>query len=576
MKKWLYSGRNADKPKSTFFGGIRENNHGKLFFNIDDATNIPGGFFILDGYIIPRNHARHFQGDDLSSLLAELLNQFGKDWILHVKGIFTIVIFWKDEFYFANDHLALNKIYWQEHSQSVSNCFNSLSDFSENRRISLASAQSRVLFHRDIGEITPLEGIYKTRFGCQIWISDGSLNRNYYFDPHQLLSGKVESRSPEEFALSLDMTLKNLESYYPEGKHYITLTGGKDARTGLAFLRSRNKEVIGFTYGNPDSKDAVFARKIAQKATVDHVIPDLPHSEDEWIQAIEGCMEVETTFVNIHRAYRYHAFKSVFKTGGTYWAGYMGGEWLMGLYEDALVFPKWLTDLNHRPFEESILNHAHFYGKWNQWTPEIQLEIDRFTVLAAERGKKGLLNFELMFQIGVLHHQQDIVLSQRLGARPFPFFMDIDVLDLIFTSQFSFFNQNNQSKNLFKRWGLYELNIRLQHMLMPNWDHVPYGKKGSYTPFVYLLGPILWGLYKTLHYLLEKKDYPPNFIYPSEWRKVITDMFYKMMLDTESAIHSIFDTHQLWCQLQEDNALLSEKDWKRYSTVLNLYVHAKI
>lgn len=196
--------------------------------------------------------------------------------------------------------------------------------------------------------------------------------------------------------------------------------------------------MIGFTYGNPDSKDAVFAGKIAQKATVDHVIPDLPHSEDEWIQAIEGCTEVETTFVNIHRAYRYHAFKSVFKTGGTYWAGYMGGEWLMGLYEDALVFPKWLTDLNHKPFDESIINHVHFYGKWNEWTPEIQLEIDRFTALAAERGKNGLLNFELMFQIGVLHHQQDIVLSQRLGARPFPFFMDIDVLDLIFTSQFSF------------------------------------------------------------------------------------------------------------------------------------------
>lgn len=84
------------------------------------------------------------------------------------------------------------------------------------------------------------------------------------------------------------------------------------------------------------------------------------------------------------------------------------------------------------------------------------------------------------------------------------------------------------------------------------------------------------GIVQDFALFVGEKDYPPNFIYPSEWRKVITDMFYKMMLDTESAIHSIFDTHQLWCQLQEDNALLSEKDWKRYSTVLNLYVHAKI
>jgi hypothetical protein len=198
-------------------------------------------------------------------------------------------------------------------------------------------------------------------------------------------------------------------------------------------------------------------------------------------------------------------------------------------------------------------------------------EVQRIQKKVDQVSDSKSLQFIWMFEIGVLHHAQDIELAAVEGAYPYPFMMDVDFIQKLFRSKYSFFFQDHSTRNLLKRWKLYEWNIRIQQSLMPQWGNVPFGKKGEYTPNVFLKGSLFWSIYKAVHYLFEKKSYPSSFSYPEEWRAMYLE-FFQLAEESGVPFYSKSDISHLKDQLMTGPLPRLEKSWMSFSRLVLVYL----
>lgn len=531
------------------------------------------GVFVYTGYIIPRQQTQ-LEYTDTNDLIFKLWDRFGEDWKFHVKGVFSWVGFMNEKWLVVNDQLSLSKIYWNEAQLIYSSSYDSVCVLSQEKSFNYSAFWSRKYFHRDIGEITLFNEINKTRAGVQFQFLNGSWSKDYYFNYLNLLSQPVDSQLiPEHFIPIWEKVLLSMNRLNPQSKHLITLTGGKDARTGLAILKHFNQTADGFTYGVPGSKDAVFAKKLSSQAGVRHEIPELPCDSALWEEEITRCLEADASFISPHRALRNSAFRkmSIDHKGAWYWGGYMGGEWLMGLYADGLVFPKWLTDFKKGDsLKENVLGGQENLSHCTDLVEEIERMQEDIGLIKNQKE----LQLVWMFEIGVIHHGQDIHLARENGLQPYPFLMDIDFIEQLFQSRFSFIFQNHDSKNLLQRWKLYEWNITIQNALMPQWSNIPFGKKGEYTPRIFSKGPWIWSLCKGLHYLFESKKYPSSYTYSEDWRKAYLNWLKDYELN-DLPFYTKEDGQKLFEALSKSELAPTEKGWMEYSRWAMVYLQNK-
>lgn len=528
------------------------------------------GFFLLSGYVLPRC-SEDLAYSDTKDLVQSMWAKYGLNWKNHIKGVYNLVAFFDDQWIVLNDTLGLSKIYWTSDGRIVSNSFDLLAGLVEDLTWNQSALLSRQYFHRDIGEITIVKNIKKSRSGIQFLYRGDQFQHDYYFDYFQLKNHPIESSwSPTDFVVIWEKVFQSMDKVQANANHVITLTGGKDARTGLALLKYFGKNVIGLTYGVPNSKDAVFASRLAKKANLVHVIPPLLKSKEQWYDQVLHCIDVDSSFISPHRALRGHAFHEVFSGSQFpwYWGGYMGGEWLMGLYPDGLVFPKWLTEFKvKQSIADIVFCDDNDFGDIDDLVAEVQ----RIQKKVDQVSDSKSLQFIWMFEIGVLHHAQDIELAAVEGAYPYPFMMDVDFIQKLFRSKYSFFFQDHSTRNLLKRWKLYEWNIRIQQSLMPQWGNVPFGKKGEYTPNVFLKGSLFWSIYKAVHYLFEKKSYPSSFSYPEEWRAMYLE-FFQLAEESGVPFYSKSDISHLKDQLMTGPLPRLEKSWMSFSRLVLVYL----
>ncbi len=571
ISKWLLSRSPIEQNKLGELSLIHSAK-GIHFYANSDASIIRTsfGFFLLEGYILPRC-SEDLEYNSTAELIWLLWQKFGLEWKDHVKGYFSIVAFFDENWIVLNDTLGLSKIYWTKDENQISNSFDSLVSILESITWNESALLSRQYFHRDIGEITILGEVKKSRSGIQLVLSHEKFHRDYYFEYSQLKSFQIdETCRPLDFVGIWKQVFPSMEKFAKNAHHVITLTGGKDARTGLALLKHFGKHVVGMTYGVPDSKDAIFASQLADAARIDHVIPPVLRLKEQWKDQVQSCVDTDSYYISPHRALRGHALSSVMnkKDSPWYWAGYMGGEWLMGLYPDGLVFPKWITNMK---LNQSIAEIVFKGYSASLEVKDLAEEVDRLQSLVNTARDEKELQFIWMFEIGVLHHAQDLELAANSGGRPYPFMMDIDFIEKLFHSKYSFFFQDHATKNLLKRWRLYEWNIRIQDALMPSWGNVAFGKKGEYTPRVFLRGSLYWSIHKALHFVFERKKYPSSFTYTEEWRQ----MYLEFLTEAERLKIPFYSNEDILLLRNElVNAPLPrvEKSWLTFSRMVMVYL----
>ena len=534
----------------------------------------------INGYILPRNNIFNDYAEfDQHRTIAFLYTKFGKEFIHYVKGYFVIIIFSKGNIDIYFDHTGLFRAFYVLKSREIfmSGSVKLLMKAGINLEFDDVSLCLQSLFHRVPLNYTVFRGISKTVYGDCFLIQKAGVTHGKHWDPGHLLEGNTDGRSPgiEDFAELFRESLGNFKRFLEPDNHYITMTGGKDSRTILAALLSNGVKPAGLTYGNEKSSDAVYSKLLADACGMEHLIVSPPDSM-EWFQAeAEKIVATYNPEINIHRSHRSYAFaKAAEICSGTtaFYTGYLGGELLAGVFNDDLIFTDFQTQSWKSGYQSGISERLSDY--FHSYDPSIigaingRLEEMRNMDNTYSRLMKS---FYGIFETGIPHHSQDIFLSGRYWRYPYPVFLDTEFLELLFRSRYNFLEAAKRKHDPLRKYNLYTLNMRIQHLLYPKFDDIPFGKKGSYNTREYLRGPVYWYAMRGYRYMTDRSKYPPSFEYGNIYREFLYEGLGKVRA-SQSVIKDFYDIDRALMQLRQISGLTSEKFFHRYSNIIMFHI----
>lgn len=529
----------------------------------------------ISGYVLPRIKIDSDLENGDQHLLVQQIHCKYENWWNYLKGAFNIIICENDKITILNDHLGLKSFYYTEETNEVqvSNNFNLIKSSED---INSTSIAIKALLHREINTQTIFKQVLKSVGSTKITISENTFDFITYWNPGNLLKPLNTKLNLNYFSDLIKNQVSQIEKWLKPAQFYITLTGGKDSRTTLAAMLSQKVKPIGFTYGNPTSKDATYAKLMAEKVGIEHKVFNPPNNHDWLEESYKYIAECGHPWINVHRAHRLFSFQKASENSrknNTYFAGYMGGELLMGIYYDNLVFTQYLTNLWEKKIKISQIDELldkSFIRKEKTDRPAILKALKQLRTIDPQLNKFEK-QFHGIFEIGVLHHTQDIELASNYFKYPFPFFLDIDFLEALFQSKYHFKFTNNKTKNLFKRYKLYKFNLEIQHQLYENLDDIPFAKKGEYSTREFRKGILYWTFIKAYRYLGKNKKYPSSYAYSNNYRDFVLKKLELIAKDSKSEIHKYYKVGEAVNQLIAAKDLRAEKDWHRFTNIIMAY-----
>jgi hypothetical protein len=542
--------------------------------------------------ILVMGHTTHRVSDSAgaSSLsqpnfIYESYKKYGIKFTEHIKGIFIIVIINENRIDLFTDHFGLKSIYiYQKDSEFIiSDNVNIALKLNAKIALDPVSIGVKALLNMVPSVHTIYNNIRKSSTGAHVILTPETFKVEQYWSVGKLSKSSF-LQNHADFSLSdfADLVQRNFSSFlsfHQTDQHAITLTGGKDSRTGLAALRSNGVTPVGFTYGHPMSRDAIYARKLADALSLPHHIYSPPDNEEYFEKIACEIAEFGNPAISLHRAHRLYAFKemaTLFEGKTAYYAGYMAGEFLMGVYYDNLVFTKYLTDFWDKSIlqAEAPLLEYHFLRPSLVSPADINERLSELQTFNPSLSVKER-QFYGMFEIGVPHHSQDIFLAGKYFDVVFPFFIDIDFLEALFQSRFNFLYTDNKTRNLIERYKLFEFNLNIQHLLCPEMDNIPFGKRGSYTTGEFLRGKYYWAAIKSIRYVLQRQKYPVTYAYGIPFREFLYKNLVALNSETNHALHTSYDIPKAISALQSFSGNSGEALMRRYSDIVMLYLQMK-
>ncbi len=548
----------------------------KLFYDGPEVEVYGETSVFIRGYVIPRiSDSGNYGSLNQGRLVASLHERYGRSLTSHLKGYFLIIIFSRGKIEVFTDQIGLYKAfyYYKGDQLCISGSVRDLSLTGLIPEFDAASLGMQSLFNRVPLHYTIFRDLFKTTCGDSFTISEGRSTHVKYWSPDDLTGHDVNDPGPgiEEFAELFRALISNFRRFLKPESAIITLTGGKDSRTILAALLGDGQKPTGITYGNDNSRDAVYAAKLAMASGIGHMIIKPPGTREWFEEEASRIVADLNPEINIHRSHRNYAFARAAESTGSdaaFYTGYLGGELLMGIYFDNLIFTDFLkemwktggiTDLSTR-LEESFLRIDR------QLTDQIFERILHMRSMVPGLSEK-MRAFQGIFEIGIPHHSQDVYLSAAYWDYPYPVFLDIEFLELLFMSRYSFLHKDNSSRNLLKRHGLYSLSMQLQHLLYPGLDHVPFGKRGSYNTREYLMGPLCWSAVKGFRYFSDRRKYPPSFAYGEAYRFFLEGRLEKAV-DSRCLTNDYFDTGKAVAALKASPPMTTERHLHKFSNIV--------
>lgn len=575
--------------RSSFIITNIDNNSWENFNGIDsEVSNVnvfcKGGYgtynnlkIIVDGYVVPRNNIYNdYKACSQYELIGSLYERYGSKVGLYIKGYFCIIEFSENKITISTDHIGLHPIFYYSKGGDfiISDSINPIRKAIGKFQYDPISLAAKSIMHRNFLGYTDYKYLKRLKPGTRLVINEKGLLVENYWNYEELLKYSVVHKSYEYFA---EVIKKNFTNFIIQNKsenHAITLTGGKDSRTGLAALLAMGEKPLGFTYGNKGSKDAVYAKKLANELGLNHFVYLPPCTADWWNAITDQIISYGNPDISIHRAHRLYAFNQMAKNiegSSAYYAGYMAGEFLMGVYYDNLVFTKFLTDFwessSFGPIESHLIKYFHYQKVHPDDVLHRLCELKTFNPKLNKKEKQ----FHGIFEIGIPHHAQDIFLASQQFNFVYPFFIDIDFLQELFSSTYSFFYTDNQSKNLYKRYKLYEFNLNIQHILCPAMDNVPFGKRGSYTTSDFLKGRLYWTMVKGLRYFSDRKKYPASFSYDFNFRNFLMNELLNLANNETHNLHYYYDVNDAISSLNAIEGNTGEAELHRFSNIVSLF-----
>lgn len=555
------------------------------FFSIYGNSGKNGLFgkvkVIIDGYVLSNNSSNKEQiSKNQAELINELYTKHGDNFTNYIKGLFTIIIVDNGTVKIFNDHLGVSKFFYFFAGDKFcfSNSYKLIVKVTGQSGLNSEALATKALLNREVNGQTLFSNIYYSVPATKVVVTKDSVNVSKYWDISLLLNNSTVQLDIEYFANLFKGNISNYNQSLKPEKTALTLTGGKDSRTALTALLNAGVSPVGVTYGNPETIDSVFASKLAAMAGIEHVIYN-PTKTEEWFEVeANNIVELNNPLINIHRSHRLYAIRMLAERLGnntSFYTGYMGGELLMGVYFDNLIFTNFIRDfwLNGSSQFNKIpaLLQDRFIKTENLDIGLVKEQLGSLKTFDESLGKKGM-QFHSLFEIGVLHHSQDIQIAQHFLNYPLPFFLDFEFVNALFSSQYSFLHRNVETKNLIKRHSLFEFNLKLQHIFYPALDKAYYAKKGTYNTSEFLRGPLYWSAIKAMRYFMERKKYPPTFSYGQSYISFLSKYLNEIALDTASPINDLYNVPLALKSLKEQENLSTESTLHRYSNIVMHYM----
>jgi hypothetical protein len=540
---------NASLPLPEGMERVPLDEQGLALYAPPDTDRFAGsGFRVwVFGYVLPR-YSVPDGGLRGAELVAALWHERREGVVNVLKGIFFVVVNQGTETFLFNDHLALFETFTARGGSSLSlaTSIELLLLAGHHPGVSPSRLAARTLINRSLPGQTVFANTNRLKGAATLRFHRGQVTESSYWSYESLLP--VNGFDPDvevaPFAELLTDNFRRFNEATRPAHHLITLTGGKDGRTALAVLMANGITPQGITYGNPGSMDAVYAQKLAQAARLPHSIVTPPDTGSYFNQMLEQVVATGNPEISFHRAHRLYAMQQLAAaTSGraALYTGYMAGEMMMGIFFDNLIFTDFLTQHWRTASVRAETVLAQGFHRTERLDLEGATELLRELKCLDPSIPPAVQRFHALFEIGVPHHRQDVVLAQAVLGFPYPFFLDVDLLERVFKSRFNLFYTSNTTVNPLRRYGLYYLNLQLQHRLAPSLDQVAFGKRGAYSTREYLRGPVYWSVVKSLRYITHRHKYPSSYTYGISFREFLANRYQQLLADTNHPVHPFFD-----------------------------------
>ncbi|MFW5793371.1 MAG: hypothetical protein ACOCWC_03735 [Bacteroidota bacterium] len=523
MEKWLITNIYKNPEDTDFKNAVSLKNnfvflHG---FNQDAYyydNNDNSGLF-LSGYYIPRLNSS-LADNSLKSLYKLIVDQ-GYEINDLIKGVFTVIIIRKGNFYVYNDPLGLSKFFYTNLADRamISNKIRCIKR-TLNPAMSKESALQYYVFNYQLNGDTFYEGIKYSEPGSLIQLNKtGNVALICYIDIIQYLSKQNKNLSKKEtFGQAKDLWLRIMQQWknlFNGNKLSITLTSGLDSRIILGcFLESDYNNFEAFTFGHKQSNDVHYAKLLAQRYNVPHkhLYPDQSFFNNYENKAREVFNKGQG-LVSLYRAHRLDAYRNIMKDSSAIFMGLAGSDLVRGIgYDGLIVTPVAFHAWHNQEFENFFKN--------NRITDHLrELGFDKLDYILDRTKQYDYIRHPVKYLFKVvipLHFGQDVLMNKHMGYKTIVPFLDIDYLEFLsHTGYFGFEDYTNYRLYDYKKRsrGLF-YSAKLVKSINSDLSGFTLGKK--YTPNDILKSRLLV-LLKTYYYKKTKKKYfPPNFTY-GEW-----------------------------------------------------------
>jgi hypothetical protein len=538
---------------------------------------------LIHGYVQPRNDCfNDYKHLEKYNLIYVLYEKYKSGFVDYIKGVFLIIIINQQDIEVFTDHLGMQSCFLYQSNTliAIAGSINDLKHHNIDLEPDIENLAIKAILHRIPSGYTPFKLIKRTQAGTHITINSDVINITQYWKADSLLTLSRKEQTFNDFAEFVKVSFNNFVYYQKPDCNAVTLTGGKDSRTGLAALKANGIDPVGFTYGNPFSRDGVFARRLAGKISIPHHVFSPPDDEAYFNGISNEILSYGNPDISLHRSHRLYAFKEMAaRLNGTsaYYAGYLGGEFLMGIYYDDLVFTKFLTDFWETNRYNSSQPGLDYYFHKPGCIDKNVLDKKSSALRCFDAGHNlKERQFYGIFEIGIPHHSQDISLAGKYFSYVYPFYIDIDFLEKLFSSRFSFLYADNKSYNLISRYKLFEFNLNVQHLLHPQMDDVPFGKRGTYNTREFLRGRYQWAAVKTTRYILERHRYPATYTYGVSFRNFLLGHLLELESERGHILNEYYNVPGSIAKLRSITGETGERPMQPFSNIVMLYRFMKL
>jgi len=516
---------------------------------------------IIDGYVIPRysfyEELKHYTKNDL---IAFLYQKHGLDFVKFIKGSYIIIIFDKEKVYFINDFHSFQKFFFYQKEKEIliANEIGQISNLiklnPDNENIAMFC-----LMEHFVGGFSLFQDVFFSEpasiFEINTITSETKIWQ--YFNVEKFISIKKTEKTISEFSTFWEEMINNYIDYLKPKDIGMTITGGNDSRMILSALLHKEVKANLFSFGNPKSFDAVIANKIANKTKYNYNNYFVSNPNKEWFSSYaEKILSIGDSLINIHRAHRLESIeKELIKNPNTemLFGGFMGGDYVKGLIYDDYITPRFLWEYEFGKDKHKLnVIIPHFLTKLGINKNQININVLKTKIkslpfIKHHDYKTRKLN-TLFHLVGSMHDWQDTSIFASKTQYVINPFMDIDFLEELYSSTFSFLNVKRNFIYNKLRLGRSDFHIGITHHLAKNLSEIEYAKKGYYTANEYLKNnPILLTTKRILR-IKKHKQYPANFPYNNWIKDYIQEEIIKAKNNNSI---NLFDWNHLFHSIKE-------------------------